>query len=80
LVFDLSGDHRALPAPRPHPPHLGVQAEARLVHEPDLHSAPSLDLKAFQLFGDAAFEGFGRGGIFPGVAGPRNPQHSLSFF
>lgn len=80
FVFDLFGYHRTLPAQRPHPPQFGVRSKARLIHEPHLHPAPSLDSKPFKLSGQCAFEDFRRVGIFAGVTGPRHPQRLSSIF
>ena len=80
LIFDLPRYDRAHALNRPHAPQIGVQPKAGFVHKPHLHLAPSLDLQGFKLFGHAAFERLGRVGIFPGVTGPRHPQHPPAIF
>lgn len=56
LVFDLPGDERSQSAQRPHPPHLGVQPQPRLVHDPRLDPAPRLNPEALELCAELLFE------------------------
>ena len=80
FIFDLAGDDGALSAKRPDSAQVCVQPEARLVHNPDFHTAACGNVERLKLCGQSVAKLLCGRGVFFGLHRPRPHQHSSGFF